>query len=170
MMNLLMPLISVLIIIFAKIKKIPVMSVFCEGAKDGFKTIARIVPVLIIVISATSMLRESGAIELLTRVISPVADKFGIPAEVVPLAVLRPFSGGGSIAYMSSILKSCGVNSRAGIIAAIMTTSTETTIYALAIYTGGRKFQGVYKVLIAALFADLVSLLMSVFVTDIFFC
>ena len=168
MLSLIVPTITVLVIIYGIVKKLPVLSVFTEGAKDGLQTAVRILPILVIVISATSMFLSSGASNLLARLLSPLFAFLKMPSELFPLAVLRPFSGGGAISYMSELISKFGADSKIGIMAAIMTTSTETTFYTLAIYTGGKRIEGMWKILVSALLADITAVAAAVTYVNFF--
>lgn len=169
MLNLIVPIITAIILIIGKIKGRGVMSDFADGANDGIKTVIRILPTLIIVISATSFFMKSGAVELLSRALSPICNIIKMPAELLPLAILRPFSGGGSIAYMSDLISQYGADSNIGLMAAIMTTSTETTFYIVSVYTQGRRVKGMWKIITAALTADAAAVIFSVMAVNNFF-
>ncbi len=162
MLSLIVPVITVFVIIIGKIKKLPIITLFCEGAKNGMKTALRIAPILVIVISATSFYLSSGASDLTAALFSNLFCIRGMPSELFPLAVIRPFSGGGAISYMSELIAKFGVDSNIGMMAAIMTTSTETTFYTLAVYTGGRRINGMWKIVTAALLADITAVAAAV--------
>lgn len=125
-----------MIILFAFIKKVPCFDTFLEGAKQGLISTYKIAPSLIGLIVAVNMLKASGALEMLIDFIRPAAEFLGFPAEVVPLALLRPVSGSGSTAILNSILQDYGPDSFIGRAASVMAGSTETTFYAIAVYYG----------------------------------
>ena len=87
------------------IKKVRVYEVFVEGAKEGFQTAIRIIPYLVAMLFGIGMFRASGAMELLVSVISPVTNIIGMPAETVPMALMRPLSGSGSLGIMTELMK-----------------------------------------------------------------
>ena len=168
MSELLIPALAAALTAAAVIKGTPFSESFAAGAREGLRTVARILPVLIIIISASSMLRASGFIEWFSGLLSPLLSRLGVPAEIIPLALLRPVSGGGSVAYMSEITAKCGADSREGIAAALMTASTETTLYAVSIYSSGQKIKKLAAVVAAALLADFVSFCGAVLYVNLF--
>lgn len=151
-----------IIIIYGFIKKVPLFDTFLEGAKKGLHTVYTIAPTLIGLIVAIGMLRVSGGIEAFCDLISPVTEFLGFPSEVVPLAILRPISGGGSTALLSNILGENGADSFAGRVASVMAGSTETTFYAVAVYYGSVGIKKIRHTLAAGLTADFTAVVMSV--------
>lgn len=163
--------IPVIVIAFAAvgiIRKVPVFEVFCDGALKGLKTILTIAPTLMGLITAVTMLRESGAIDALTSLISPFAEKLGFPAEIVPVALLRPVSGGGSTALLLDIFERIGPDSFAGKIVSVMAGSTETTFYAITVYYGSVGIKKIRHTLVAGLAADLTAVIFSVLTVRLF--
>lgn len=163
--------IPVIVIAFAAvgiIRKVPVFEVFCDGALKGLKTILTIAPTLMGLITAVTMLRESGAIDALTSLISPFAEKLGFPAEIVPVALLRPVSGGGSTALLLDIFERLGPDSFAGKIVSVMAGSTETTFYAITVYYGSVGIKKIRHTLVAGLAADLTAVIFSVLTVRLF--
>ena len=158
------PFIIMFIISFGLIKKGEVYAPFVSGAADGLKTMAGIIPGIVGILVAVEMLKSSGAVEMLAQALSPVLKLIGMPAEVIPLALLRPFSGSGSIGVVSEILKTSGPDSYAGRIASVMMGSTETTFYTVALYFGVAKIKNIRHTLHAALLADFCGIVGSVIV------
>jgi spore maturation protein B len=115
------------------------------------------------------MLRASGALDLFVNFLSPLANSLGFPAQVLPLMLLRPISGSGSIAVVDSIFKTCGVDSFAGRVASVMSGSTETTFYAIAVYYGSVGIRKTRHTIPAALSADIVGFIISVLSVNILF-
>ena len=152
----------VLFTVFGLCKKVGVFDAFLCGAKEGLSTAYLIAPTLVGLITAVTMLRASGAVEALTDLISPVAQKLGFPAEIVPVAVLRPISGGGSSALLLSILEQFGADSFAGRVVSVMAGSTETTFYAIAVYYGSVGIKKSRHTLGAGLCADFTAVVFSV--------
>ena len=113
-----------------------VFSALTDGARDGLKTVMRIFPALVALLTAVSMLRASGALEALTRLCAPILARLGIPPETAILLLVRPISGSGALAAASDIIQTYGADSRIGRTAAVMLGSTETTFYVLAVYFG----------------------------------
>ena len=111
-------------------------SALTDGARDGLKTVMRIFPALVALLTAVSMLRASGALEALTQLCAPVLAWLGIPPETAMLLLVRPISGSGALAAASDIIHTYGADSRIGRTAAVMLGSTDTTFYVLAVYFG----------------------------------
>ncbi|WP_409346562.1 spore maturation protein [Paenibacillus sp. MBLB4367] len=130
------PVIIVFIPLYAAYKKIPAYESFVEGAKDGFDTAIKIIPHLVGMMVAITVFRASGAMDLLVGVFRPLLDKVGIPGEVLPLAVLRPITGAGSLAFTTDLIREFGPDSMIGRIASTIQGSTDTTLYVLTVYFG----------------------------------
>ena len=152
------------IIIFGLIRKVSVYDSFLEGASDGLRCTFNIAPPLIGLVIAISMLRTSGFIDIL----SPLLKAITMPAEVLPLALLRPVSGSGSIAILTDIFKNSGVDSYAGKIASVMMGSTETTFYTIAVYFGAIKMKNLRYTLKSSLIGDFTGIILSVFAVRMF--
>lgn len=167
-MNLVVPLIIVFFVTFGIIRKVPVFEVFCNGALSGLRTILTIAPTLIGLITAVTMLRASGVLDSITNLVTPLAEKLGFPAEIVPVAILRPISGGGSTALLIDIFERLGPDSFAGKVVSVMAGSTETTFYAVTLYFGSVGIKKVRHTLIAGLAADLTAVIFSVLTVRLF--
>lgn len=157
-----MPTIILLIITYGIKEKNKVYDTFLEGAKEGIKIVYDIFPTLIGIFLAVGALRASGIIDLIIKIITPVIQILKIPAQIMPLAMLRPISGSASMAIATDILTQHGVDSMIGLIASTIMGSTETTLYTIALYTSVVKIKKTRYVLIAALIADIVGMLASV--------
>lgn len=131
------------------------------GAADGFKLIVTLIPTLILLLTAVSMLRSSGALEWISRFLSPVFSAFGIPPETALLVLIRPFSGSAALAIGAELMGTYGVDSLIGRTAAVMLGSTETTFYAVSVYFGAAGIQKTRYTVPAALIADLTGFLMA---------
>lgn len=138
----------------ALLKKQDAFALFTEGAKNGIRTVLRIAPSMLGLMTAVGILSSSGALEAFAGSIAPLTEKIGFPAEVVPLTLLRPVSGGGAVAVLENILAKCGADSAAGRIASIVCGGGETTFYALAVYFGGAGVKKTSYAIPAALLAD----------------
>ncbi|MFA7637662.1 MAG: nucleoside recognition domain-containing protein, partial [Monoglobales bacterium] len=156
-----MPLIILGILIFGLFKKGEVYQPFVSGAADSLKTMAEIVPSIVGILVAVSMLKASGAVEMAAFALSPVLKLIGMPREIIPLSLLRPFSGSGSISVVNDIIKTYGPDSYSGRIASVMMGSTETTFYTVALYYGAAKVKNIRHTLLAALLADVCGILGS---------
>lgn len=148
-------------VVIAYIKEIPVFALFCEGAKSGAETAFRLLPTLIGLITAITMLRASGVTELLTACTEPVLGRLGIDPEIVPLIFLRPLSGSGAVSYVTELMAQHGAEAEVSRMAAILSSSTETTFYAAAVYFGGRGYRSVRYTVPAALCGDLAAVILS---------
>lgn len=157
-----MPAILLLIIIYGVKEKNKVYDNFLEGAKEGLQIVYNIFPTLIGIFLAISALRASGLIDLIVKILSPLLTMLKIPAEIMPLAMLRPISGSASMAVATDIISQYGVDSTIGLIASTIMGSTETTFYTIALYTSAVGIKKTKYVLKAALLADLVGMLASV--------
>ena len=131
------PVVITAIVLFGFLRKVPVFDTFVAGAKEGLHTTVSILPTLIGLIMAVSMLSASGALDLFSSLLAPAARFLGLPSQVMPLALIKPFSGSGSTAVLTQIYRSSGPDSFAGRVASVMAGSTETTFYAVAVYSGG---------------------------------
>ena len=140
-----------------------------SGAADGLKLLLSIVPALVLLLTAVSMLRASGAIESLTRLLSPAFHWIGIPPETAMLVLIRPISGSAALAVGSELMAIHGVDSVVGRTAAVMLGSTETTFYAISVYFGAAGIHKTRYTIPAALLADFVGFLVSAWSVRIFF-
>lgn len=134
------------------------------GAKQGFTTILNIVPYLIAMIVAIGMLRASGFFNLLAKFLAPLLAKIGMPPEVLPLALIRPFSGSASTGIMAELIHQYGGDSLIAKISATMMGSTETTFYVIAVYFGSIGIRRTRHAIPAGLIADLAGIIASVVV------
>lgn len=157
--SLIIPTIILTIITTGLIKKIPVFACFTDGAKEGLKTMYSIAPSLIGLITAIGMFKASGGLDLLTEFLSPITELIGIPKEVSPLFFLKPISGSGSLAMLNQIVTDNGADSLISKIAAVMTGSTETTFYCIAVYYGATNIKKTGYTVPCALLGDFASML-----------
>ncbi len=164
-----LPVIILLILTAAIIKKVPVYEAFIEGAKDGAKISFNIIPYLTAIIVAISMLRASGAIDSIAVLLSGVLDKIHMPADILPLAFVRSLSGSAAIGVFSDIVENNDINSYTSKLAAIMMGSSETTFYVLTVYFGAVGIKKYRYALLTGLCADLIGIVMSVIAARIFF-
>ncbi len=160
--NLAMPLIILLIVTYGLLEKNKVFDDFLEGAKEGIEIVFSILPTLIGLFVAIGALRNSGVLDMIIRIITPLLNVIHFPSEIMPLAMLRPISGSGSIAVATDIMKTYGVDNSIGMMASVIMGSTETTLYTIAIYTSCVKIKKTRFVLLASLVADMVGMLVSV--------
>lgn len=150
--------------LYAVLKKINVFDAFVSGAKQGFETSIHIVPYLIAMMVAIAMLRASGFFELLNTLLAPLLSAIGMPPELLPLALIRPFSGSAATGLMAELIHQNGGNSLIAKTAATMMGSTETTFYVVAIYFGAVGVRRTRHAIPAGLIADVVGIVVSVMV------
>lgn len=151
------------------LKKIKVYEVFIEGAKEGFQVALRIIPYLVAILVAVAVFRSGGAMALLTRVVSPLTSLIGMPAEILPAALLRPLSGSGSLGVITELLKTHGPDSFIGNLASTIYGCTETTFYVIAVYFGAVGVKKTRYAVPAGLTADLAGVLASLFICRLVF-
>ncbi len=163
------PGVILLILGFALAKRIRVYEVFVEGAKEGFDTAIRIIPYLVAMLFAIGVFRASGAMDVLTSVLAPITNLIGMPAEALPMALLRPLSGSGSLGLMTEIMKAHGPDSFTGVLVSTMYGSSETTFYVLAVYFGAVQIKNARHAVPAGLIADLFGMLGALFICRILF-
>ena len=155
--------------LYAALKKVNVYEVFITGAKRGFETSVLIMPNLIAMLVAIGMLRASGFFGLLNQALSPLLAYIGMPAELLPLALIRPFSGSAFTGLMAELIHEHGGNSFIAKTAATMMGSTETTFYVVAIYFGSVGISRTRHAIPAGLLADFAGVVASVLVCRYFF-
>lgn len=165
--NLAMPLVILLIVTYGLMEKNKVFDDFLEGAKEGMEMVVNILPTLIGLFVAIGALRNSGILDIIIRFIAPLLNVIQFPSEIMPLAMLRPISGSGSIAVATDIMKNYGVDSTIGMMASVIMGSTETTLYTIAVYTSAVKIKKTRFVLLASLAADVVGIIVSVVICRI---
>ncbi|WP_425262759.1 spore maturation protein [Paenibacillus thermotolerans] len=156
------PVLIVFIPLYAAYKKVPVYESFTEGAKDGFETAIRIIPHLVGMMTAISIFRASGAMDMLINLVKPLVVPLGIPPEVLPLGILRPITGAGSLAYATDLIKQYGPDSFIARIAATVQGSTDTTLYVITVYFGAVGIRKAGYALRVGLFSDAVGFLAAV--------
>jgi len=163
------PFILLFIPAYGFFRKVKVYESFTEGAKEGFSTAIKIIPYLVAMLVAIGIFRASGAMELFTKALSPVTKLIGMPGDVLPMALMRPLSGGGASGVMNSLFEAHGPDSIIGRMASIMMGSTETTFYVLAVYFGAVSIRKTRHALPAGLIADAVGIITAVVVTNLMF-
>ncbi len=162
-------LIILLIIIFAIIKRIPVFDAFVEGAKEGIKSTVKLAPVILALIVSVNMFRESGAMDVLVKPLTPLANFLNMPKDIVPLMLIKPISGSGSLALISSIFRDFGPDSFIGKLASVIMASSETTFYILTVYLALSKFKLTKKLIFTAILVNIFSFLISNIISKLIF-
>jgi len=161
MIDYLIPMLLLLSSAFALRKKESSYDLLLAGAAEGLRLLLTLIPALILLLTAVSMLRASGAIDLLSRFLGPVFSFFGIPPETAMLVLIRPISGSAALAVGAELMAAHGVDSLVGRTAAVMLGSTETTFYAVSVYFGAAGIRKTRYTLPAALIADLTGFVMA---------
>ena len=129
-----LPAILLLILTMGLAKKVPLYETFTDGAKDGFKVAVNIIPYLVAIIVAVSMFRASGIIDLVGQVFAPILSKFNVPADTIPIMIVRSLSGSAALGVFSDIANNLGPDSYATKLSAVMVGSSETTFYVATVY------------------------------------
>ena len=166
--NWLLPMLICAFLLYAYFKGVKVYEVMTEGAKEGFQIAIRIIPFLVAIFVAIGMFRASGALELLANILTPVTSVIGLPAEALPMALIRPLSGSGAFGVMAEIVDN-DPNSFLSYLVSTMQGSTETTFYVLAVYFGSIGISRSRHAVPAALCADAAGLIASLVLCRIMF-
>ena len=153
---------------FGVAKRVAVYECFVEGAKDGFQVALRIIPYLVAILTAVAMFRAAGAMEMLIVPLGAVTELVGLPADALPMALLRPLSGSGAYGILASIIQdpATGPDTYVGYLVSTFQGSTETTFYVLAVYFGAVGIRRIRHALYAALLADLAGIAGAVFIVN----
>ncbi|SHJ64828.1 spore maturation protein B [Anaerobranca californiensis DSM 14826] len=159
-----LPVMVLLVVVYAFIKGVDVFDTFVEGAKEGFQTAVKLIPYLVGMLVAIGIFRESGAFGILTRIIAPITNLLKIPSEILPLALMRPISGSGALAMATEIMEHYGPDSYLGMIASTLQGSTDTTLYILTVYFGSVGIKKIRYSMTVGLLADMAGFLASILV------
>ena len=162
------PAVLMLILVFS-FGKTEVYNSFIKGVGEGLETVVGIFPAILAILSVSAMLEASGAFAFLIRLIAPVAEKIGIPNDIMPLALMRPVSGGASLGILTDMLKKFSPDSYNGRVASVIMGATETTFYTLCVYFRKTRVKYTKKIIPAAVIGDIVGLIAAVWVCRIIF-
>lgn len=157
------------LILYGWVRGVRVYDSLVEGAKQGFDVALRIIPFLVAILVAIGMFRAAGGIDALVTVLDPLTGVIGMPADVLPIALLRPLSGSGSLGVAAEIIQTHGPDSLVGYLASTLYGSTETTFYTLAVYFGAVGVRNTRHTLPACLLADLAGILAATFIVNLLF-
>ena len=160
--NIIIPVIIFYIITYGIMNKSNVYEDFVKGAKDGLKTVVGIMPTLVALMTAVGVLRASGFLDFLERVVSPVSNRVGFPAQLVPLAFIKMFSSSAATGLVLDIFKNYGTDSLIGLITSIMMSCTETIFYTMSVYFLAAKVTKTRYTLAGALISTLTGIVASV--------
>jgi len=160
-----MPLILIGLPIYGIFRKVPVYECFVEGAKEGYGIAILIIPYLVAILVAIAMFRASGAMDAMIGVLDPILSKVSIDANLLPMMIARPLSGGASLGVLATIQEQFGPQSLVTRTAAVMFGSTETTFYVIAVYFGSVGIKKARHALLAGLIADFAALILAVYIS-----
>ena len=165
-----LPSLMVGFLLFGMIRRVRIYEVFVEGAKDGFQVALRIIPFLVAILVAVGMLRASGALEVIVGALGKITGRFGLPAEALPMALMRPLSGSGAYGILASIINdpAVGPDSYTGLLVSTLQGSTETTFYVMAVYFGAVQVRRIRHALAAALTADAAGVIFAILACSFF--
>ncbi|MEY2438914.1 MAG: hypothetical protein QOI34_299 [Verrucomicrobiota bacterium] len=148
--------------LYAAVRGLKVYDEFVEGAKEGFGVILKIIPFLVTMLVAISMFKAAGGVDLLTRALNPILTPLHFPSELVPLALMRPLSGSGTLALLTKLVHDLGPDNIVSLMGATIYGSTETTFYVAAVYFGAVGIKRTRHAIPAGLLADLAGVIASV--------
>lgn len=163
------PLLILIFVGYGIIKKVKVYESFVDGAKEGFNIAVKIIPYLVAMLIAIGIFRAGGAMDWLILILKPITNLIGMPAEVLPMALMRPLSGSGSLGLMTDIMKVHGPDSFIGILVSTIQGSTETTFYVLAVYFGAVNIKSTRHAVPVGLIADIAGILGALFIVRLLF-
>lgn len=165
----LIPVIIGFVLVYGTLKRVPTYETFVEGGKEGIQIAFSIIPYLVGMLVAISMFRASGALEFFINTLRPILETIGVPAEIIPLAVIRPISGTAALGMTTDIIGTYGPDSFIGQLASTMQGSTDTTLYVLTVYFGAVGIKKMGDALKVGLLADLVGVIAAIVVVTIAF-
>ena len=164
-----LPALVAVFILYGWVRQVRVYDSLVEGAKEGFQVALRIIPFLVAILVAIGMFRASGGLDLIIGLIAPVTQILGMPAEALPMALLRPLSGSGALAVASETMNTHGPDSLVGYMVSTYQGSTETTFYTLAVYFGAIGVKNTRHTVPACLLADITGILAATFIINLLF-
>lgn len=160
--NIVIPVIIFYIVAYGLINRINVYEDFVRGAKEGLKTVVSIMPTLIALMTAVGVLRASGFLEFLEKMVRPLSERAGFPAQLVPLSFVKMFSSSAATGLVLDIFKNYGTDSRIGLTTSIMMSCTETIFYTMSVYFLAAKVTKTRHTLTGALLATIAGTIASV--------
>lgn len=167
--NLFIPLLVLVIVIYAAYKKINVYDSFVEGSKEGFSMVLNMFPPLLAMIFGINIFTNSGLIDELFTFLKPLFFVLNIPLEILPIAVMRPLSGSFGLALLNDMFSSYGPDNFLSIMASIIQGSSDTTLYIITLYFGTIGIKKIKYALWAGLLADLATVILSIMIVPLFF-
>jgi spore maturation protein SpmB len=165
----LLPALMALIALAGFARRISVYDSFIAGAREGLGIAVTVLPYMLAILVAVGLFRASGALDALTQAVAPVTELVGFPAAALPMALIRPLSGSGSLAVMTETLQHYGPDSFVGFLACVINGSSETTFYVLALYLGSVGARASRHTVLACLAADFAGVVGSLVASRVFF-
>ena len=165
----LIPMLIGVILLYGTYKKVPTYESFVDGGKEGIKIAVSIIPFLIGMLVAITVFRASGALEFFVSLAEPLLNAIGVPADIVPLAIIRPISGTAALGMVSDLLATHGPDSFIGRLASVLQGSTDTTFYVLTVYFGAVGIKRMGDALKVGLLADMVGIVAAIVIVTIMF-
>lgn len=157
------------IIIYGFTKKIDIYDTFIDGVKESFSMIFNLFPTFIAMILAINLFIDSGFLDFVLSFLKPLFNLIKVPVEILPLAIVRPISGSASLAYLNNIFSVHGPDSFIGLLSSVMQGCTDTTLYVISLYFGSIGIKKIRYSLFAGLCADLIGIIASIIIVNIFF-
>lgn len=164
-----LPVIISTILIYGAYKKVPLYETFTDGAKEGFWTAVKILPYLVAIMVAVSMFRSSGALDFLYNVFKTPLEALKIPADTLSLMITRSLSGSATLGIFSEIVGTHGADSYAAKLSAVITGSSETTFYVIAVYFGAVGVKKLRHAVLTGILSDLIGIICAIVVSRFFF-
>lgn len=163
------PILIGIILLYGTFKQVPTYESFVEGGKEGIKIAFSIIPYLVGMLVSISIFRASGALDVLTKWLRPAMESIGVPAEIVPLALIRPISGTAALGMTSDLIAVHGPDSFIGRLVSVLQGSTDTTFYVLTVYFGAVGIKKMGDALKVGLLADIFGIAVSIVVVSFMF-
>lgn len=157
------------IIIYGYIKKVDIYDTFIEGVKESFSMIGNLFPTFLAMILAVNLFINSGVLNYVLSLLSPIFSRLNVPIEVLPLAIIRPISGSASLAYLNNIYAKFGPDSFIGFLGSVMQGCTDTTFYVISLYFGSIRIKKIRYSMFAGLMADLIGIIASIIIVNMIF-
>lgn len=162
--NTIIPIVIFAIVAYGILQKVSVFDAFVEGAKDGFLTVYKILPTLIGLMAGVGILRQSGALEALARLIGPITEALHFPGELLPLVLVKMFSSSAATGLLLDVYKQFGADSYTGTLASVLMSCSETIFYTMSVYFVTAKVTKTRYTLAGALFATFAGILASIWI------
>ena len=167
--SLMLPLLVLFVVIYGLLKKVDIYNVFVEGAKEGFEMVFTLFPCLLAMILGINLFLKSDILNIILNFINPYLKMINVPVEIIPMAIMRPISGGSSLAILNNLYEVYGPDSFIGRIGSVIQGSTETTFYVLTLYFGSVGIKKIKHALWVGLVVDLIGIISGIIIVGLFF-